>query len=410
LTLWMPSISFAGGLYLTDVGTPEVGLAGAGWAARAQDAATAFTNPAGMTRLDHSELMVGIQPLYVNTAFHPNAGTTATGIDGNASGFIPAGGTYYVHNLSPDLKLGVSLNGYFGMALDYGDQWVGRYYVEEVTLQAMSVQPALAYRINDWLSVGMGVSVLYGIFKEDIAVNNADPRLADGKLELDTDDWTYQLNLGILLEPWKGTRFGLTYLSEADLEFKDQPEFSRLSPGRTTILGNSGLLNAELGLDMTMPQAFMFSAYHEISDSFALMGNVGWQEWSKFGMVGVSVSSENPISLTADRNYDDTWHAALGCQLRITKPWLMSAGVAYDSAMVKEEDLTPDLPAGESWRFALGAQYRQSEKLTIGCAYGLMWIGDLDMDVSRGPLAHRVTGTYEDSAIHIMNVNLIWKF
>ncbi|MFH0729059.1 MAG: outer membrane protein transport protein [Pseudomonadota bacterium] len=410
LALFVPSLSWAGGLYLYEVGTPEVGLAGAGWAARAQDAATVFTNPAGMTRLERSELMLGIQPLYMNTAFNPNANTTASGIDGNASGLVPAGGTYYVHSLNPDLKLGVSVNGYFGAALEYGNQWVGRYYVEEVTLQAMSLQPAIAYRVRDWVSVGLGVSALYGIFKEEIAVNNNVPGMPDGKLELDTDDWTCQLNLGILLEPWNGTRFGLTYLSEADLAFSDQPEFSGLGPGMRSILGNRGLLNAELGLDMKMPQAVMFSAYHEISGYFAVMGNVGWQEWSKFGMVGVSVASDNPTSLTVDRKYKDTWHGALGCQLRITKPWLMSTGVAFDSTMVEEEDMTPDLPAGDTWRFGVGTQYRVSPKLSLGCAYELLWVGDLDMDVFRGPLAGRVSGTYENTAIHAMNVNLIWKF
>jgi long-chain fatty acid transport protein len=127
-------------------------------------------------------------------------------------------------------------------------------------------------------------------------------------------------------------------------------------------------------------------------------------------MVGVSVSSENPTSLTVDRKYKDTWHGALGCQLRITKPWLMSAGAAYDSTMVEEEDMTPDLPTGATWRFGLGSQYRLSEKLSLGGAYELLWVGDLDMDVNRGPLAGRVTGTYENTAIHAMNVNLIWKF
>jgi long-chain fatty acid transport protein len=258
--------------------------------------------------------------------------------------------------------------------------------------------------------VGMGVSVLYGIFKEDVAVNNAVPGTPDGKLKLDTDDWSYQLNCGILVEPRKGTRFGLTYLSEADMEFKDQPEFSGLGPGLSKILSDRGLLSAKLGLAMTLPQAVMFSAYHEISDYFAIMGNVGWQQWSRFGMVGITVSSENPTSLTYDRKYKDTWHGALGCQLRITKPWLMSAGVAYDSTMVEEEDMTPDLPTGATWRFALGTQYRLSEKLSLGCAYELLWVGDLDMDVSRGPLAGRVSGTFENTAIHAMNVNLIWKF
>ena len=89
---------------------------------------------------------------------------------------------------------------------------------------------------------------------------------------------------------------------------------------------------------------------------------------------------------------------------------VLSAGVAYDSAMVDEEDLTPDLPMGEQWRFGLGAQYQWSESLTIGGAYELMWTGDLNMDINRGPLAGRVSGTYEDTSMHFINVNLIWKF
>jgi len=57
----LPTSSDAGGLYLYEIGTPEVGLASAGWAARAQDASTVFTNPAGMTRLKQSELQFGLQ-------------------------------------------------------------------------------------------------------------------------------------------------------------------------------------------------------------------------------------------------------------------------------------------------------------------------------------------------------------
>ena len=80
------------------------------------------------------------------------------------------------------------------------------------------------------------------------------------------------------------------------------------------------------------------------------------------------------------------------------------------SAMVDEKYLTPDLPLGEQWRFGLGAQYDWSENLTIGCAYELVWTGDLDMDINRGPLAGRVSGTYEDTAMHFINFNLIWKY
>jgi long-chain fatty acid transport protein len=260
----------AGGLYLYELGTPDVGAAAAGWAARAQDAATVFTNPAGMTRLEKSELLIGVQPLYLHAEFSPDANTTS-GRDGDASTWLPAGGLYYVHDLMPKLKIGVSTVGYFGLGLEYENDWVGRYYVQEIKLQALGVQPAIAYRVTDWLSLGAGVVALYGVLEDKVAVNNIGPNQPDGKLKVEDSDWTYQVNLGILVEPRKGTRFGLTYLSEGDLKFKDEPDFSNLGPGLEGALRKKGLLDAEIKIDFTMPQALMLSAYHELNERWALM-------------------------------------------------------------------------------------------------------------------------------------------
>ncbi len=408
-SLMAPSTQ-AGGLYLYELGTPDVGTAAAGWAARAQDAGTVFTNPAGMTRLEKSELLVGIQPLYLHSEFSPDSNTTTSGPDGDASTWLPAGGMYYVHNLMPKLKIGASVVGYFGLGLEYENDWVGRYYVQEIKLQALGIQPALAYQVTDWLSLGAGVVALYGVLDEKVAVNNIGPNQGDGKLKIEDDDWTYQVNLGILVEPRKGTRFGLTYLSEGDLKFKDKPDFSNLGPGLEAALRAKGLLDAEIKIDFTMPQALMLSTYHELTDRWAIMGNLGWQDWSEFGNVGVTVASEDASSLTVDRNYKDTWHAAVGAHYLVADPWLLTAGLAYDSSMVDDDDRTPDLPLGEQWRFGLGASYDWSEKLALGVGYTFFWGGDLDMDVNRGPLAGRASGTYENASMNFINFYLNWKF
>ena len=404
------SSACAGGLYLYEIGTPDVGLAAAGYAARAQDPSTVFTNPAGMTRLERSELQVGVQPLYAHTRFKADSTTTTNGPDGDASAWLPAGSLFYSHSVSRDLKLGFGVLGYFGLGLEYEDDWVGRYYVQEVTLQALGFQPAVAYRVTDWLSVGAGVVALYGVLDEKVAINNIDPNRGDGRLEVHDEDWTFQANLGVMVEPWKGTRFGLTYLSEADLDFEDKPKFSNLGPGLEALLGSRGLLSSKLNLGMTMPQAVMFSAYHDLTKRLALMGNLGWQDWSQFGKVDVEVDAADTTSLTADRNYKDTWHAAFGVQYRVADPWLLSAGIAYDSSMVDDGDRTPDLPTGEAWRFGLGARYDWSQQLAFGLAYELLWMGNLDMQLSRGPLAGTVSGQYDDAAIHFTSFNVNWKF
>src|SRR3990172_5351771 len=149
-----------GGLMLYEIGSPEVGLAAAGWAARAQDAATAFTNPAGMTKLERSQLLVGTQLIFPSIHFNVKSGTDGflgpSGETGNAGIITPRLSGFYVHKLSDKWRLGVSMVSYFGLGIDYGDAWAGRYYLQKALLLTAALVPAAAYKVNDWLSVGAG--------------------------------------------------------------------------------------------------------------------------------------------------------------------------------------------------------------------------------------------------------------
>ncbi len=55
----------ASALYFYEIGTEDAALAGAGQAARAQDASTIVTNPAGMTRLPDHMFTGGYRPWMV---------------------------------------------------------------------------------------------------------------------------------------------------------------------------------------------------------------------------------------------------------------------------------------------------------------------------------------------------------
>ena len=403
----------AGGIMLYEFGSPDVGMAAAGYAARAQDASTVFTNPAGMSRLEKSQVLGGLQALYGNVEFSPNSATTTSGSDGGiAVGWIPGGSAFIVQKLNQDWSVGFGVLSYFGLAESYEDNWVGRYYVQKSTLIGMTLTPAVSYRVNNWLSVGAGLNMMYGYVDSEIAINNIGEARPDGKLKYDDNRWGYGANLGILVEPKPGTRFGLTYLSEVKLDFGAVPEFSGLGPVLEAALRSRGLTTNNLDLSMTVPQMVMFSAYHEFNRQWAIMGNVGWQNWSRFGQVEVGINSSNPTTLTKDSDYNDTWHVALGVQYRpaLETPWTFSAGVAYDSSAVDDDKRSVVLPMGETWKFALGAQYAVTPSLTLGAAYELAWMGDMSVNQERGPLAGRVAGDYGNSSLSFFAINLAWKY
>src|SRR5690349_11644925 len=153
--LALAGYAHAGGLGLYEVGSADVGLASAGYGARAQDASTVLTNPAGMTRLEGTQTMAGAQLLYGDFGLSLTRTTnTASGGDGgNPVGWLPAASGFVTHSLSRELKVGFGVAGNFGLAEKYDSGWAGRFYGTEATLMGISLLPSIAYKVNDNLSV-----------------------------------------------------------------------------------------------------------------------------------------------------------------------------------------------------------------------------------------------------------------
>ena len=145
-------LAYAGSAYIYEMGNPtDTGYAGAGLAARAGDAGTVFTNPAGMTRFKESAILAGATPLYIYATFDPDADTTASGSNGSVKEFIAGGSFAYLLPVSDRLTLGISAQNFFGLALDWESKWVGRFEVTKAAIMAPQLQPTVAYKVSDWL-------------------------------------------------------------------------------------------------------------------------------------------------------------------------------------------------------------------------------------------------------------------
>ncbi len=403
--------AMAGGLELYEIGTPDVGLASAGYAARAADASTVFKNPAGMSRLDGAQFQGGLQATYGSVSFTPNAATSPRlGNDGggNAIGWLPGGSFFFTQKLSDRWSVGFGALSYFGLAADYNDNWVGRYYVQNSALLGFSLMPSVSFKATDWLSIGAGLNAMYGMLDTKLAVNN--PGLGrDGQMQIKDGTWGFGANVGVLIEPAKGTRFGVTYLSPVKLDFADTPSFS--GPVSAAVLTS----RRSLDLGLTVPQSVMVSAYHDLNEHWALMADFGWQNWSHFGEVTVGVEKPGPasagISTSVNSNYQDTFHGAFGAQYRPCDQWQFTGGVAFDSSAVESQFRTVTLPMGQAWRFGLGALYHISPKVDLGLAYEYMWGGTMSVDQgSDTSLRGRVAGSYNDTWFSFFAANLSWKF
>ena len=92
-----------------------------------------------------------------------------------------------------------------------------------------------------------------------------------------------------MFEPWKGTRFGVTYYSPVKLDFGDTPSYNNVGPVVNGALIAAGLVGNKINLDLTVPQRVKVGVYQQLTDRLAVMADFGWDDWSEFGKVDVSI-------------------------------------------------------------------------------------------------------------------------
>ena len=179
---------YAGGIYLTELGTPiSVGTAGVGNVTNTNGADSVFTNPAGMTGIKGDQSIAGSQAVLANIRFDPDSGSTAGGDDGGNAGaaaVIPS--AFYVKDLENDWRIGISMTAQLGGGVDYGGDFVGRYSAQKSVLSGYGISPAVAYQVNNKLSVGAGISFLYTDLDLDISINKPGPMANDGVAKFDS--------------------------------------------------------------------------------------------------------------------------------------------------------------------------------------------------------------------------------
>ena len=402
--------AWAGGILLYEIGTDNAGLANSGAAARAQGPSTIASNPAGMSYLPGTQITAGLQVMYGDLSFDRDAGTNSPGSgSGNALDPIPGGSFFISHELDDHWSVGFGQYGDFGLAVNYDNDWSGRYFAQNSSLLGLSLVPSVAYSFNEQWSVGVGIKAMYGMLQAQTAIDRSPfgfTDRTDGQYKYKDGAWGYGANVGVIYAPQPGTRIGLAYTSKVDLDFED----------RLDVKGDGRLLerinDTNTKLDTTVPQTVTLSLFQQLDRQWALLASANWQDWSEFGEIGVQVDTTafGAQSKSVDAGFKDTWHLSLGAQYQATEQWLWNVGVAYDSSAVSDSKRSVIVPMGESWRIATGATYALNKDTDINVSWAMVWLGDMPADQTKEISGNRVSGQFDDAWIQALTGNMTWRF
>jgi len=307
------------------------------------------------------------------------------------------------------VRLGVGVFTNFGAPESWDPAWLGRYYTTKTTLLGISIMPGVAWHVTDGLSLGATLNTMYGRLRQEVAIQNVAPQASDGSLQVSSSTLGVGGNAGILYALSPSTRLGVTYTSPVKLNFSSKPGFSGVGPGLSAVLAATGLDTATLDLGMTVPQTVTFGFFHALGDRWALLGDVGWQNWAAFGAVEIGIATSNPRGITTQIAFKDSWHLGLGAQVQLSPEWLLSFGAAYDSSMTDDANRSLSLSLASQLRLGIGGQVTLDDHWSLAMASELLWGGSPIIDVDRGVLAGHVSGSYSSTWILFFSLGFTWK-
>ncbi len=358
----------ASGFMVRENSAESLATAYGGNGSRADEASTVFNNPAGMMHLKEDEVQVGAAVVFPSIRFSGSSSILGTmpvpGNNGGQSGQITGIPHFYgVFTLSDRWKAGIAITAPFGNTVNYDPNWSGRYLAVKTAVISVDINPNFAYRVNDWLSVGAGVSAQYFKLEASGAIAQfliLTPNTPDAVFLFRGDDWSYGYNLGLLADLSADTRVGVTYRSQVS----HQPDGTLDFTGASPLLGQINGAAAAHGANL--PATVGLSLTRDLTSSWSLSSDVQLNQWSSFKTV--TITSAN-APLVEVENYKDSWMVSLGAAYRADGGLTWRGGMAWDKTPVTDAVRTVGVPDANRVMVGLGLGYQLDDHTSIDGAY-----------------------------------------
>jgi long-chain fatty acid transport protein len=383
-----PMFAWAAGFALIEQSASGQGNAFAGAAATAEDASTIFYNPAGMSKLEGTQITVGAHLIDLSAKFS-NSGSTKPaaivtnplgGDGGDAGGAAVVPNVYFAMPIGDSLHFGIGVNAPFGLKTDYDDTWAGRFQGIKSELKAINVNPALSFKVSEAFSVGVGANYQ----RLDVELTNAVVLGAntEGRAKLEADDDAWGWNAGVLFQPTPATKIGASYRSKLEYSLD----------GTTTVTGPTGVAIPAAGgatnADVTLPDSFSLSLAQKLNDQWELLADATYTRWSEINRINIVNSTNGTLRDSLVLDFDNTWRYSIGANYKLNDSWTLKGGVAYDQSPVKGASTrSVRLPDNDRTWLSVGAsmKIKQSGKLDFG--YSHLFIKDADINFTRSQQA-----------------------
>ena len=390
------SSAYAAGFQLAEQSAVGQGRAMAGAGIVGDDLSALHFNAAGMTLLPGTRIQVGGTWIEVNAEFEDHLGGSE---NGRYKGqMIPHG--YISHQLNNQTWLGLAMTVPYGMGTEFSQNFIAGDKGTEATILTFDFNPQVAYKLNDFISFGGGVSIQYA--RAQLCENIAG---VGAKVKGDSIDWGW--NIGVMVQPTETLRLGLSYRSNIAHDAEGDTTFSGFNALNSylSVPDLPAVMKSDMDLRLRTPDPIHLSATWEATQDLRISGLIRWTKWSNFGTLNIKNqfsdmyagtisqvtsaalgSAININHLAVENDWDDSWFFSLGADYRLNNQWTVRGGIGYDKDPIHDQTKRMAvIPDTDRLWLSLGTSYKYNDNFTfdVGATF-IKGIGNKDLYYGHG--------------------------
>ena len=388
---------------------------GNGMVGRADDPSAVAYNPAGITQLPGTRLMLGTVIERPSsrisgewTTLNPFTGGSSSAYSSTSikqkTWVIPH--FYMTHQMNDRAWLGVGVFSRSGLGNGYPDSWPGSSALVNVRLQTLTINPNIAFKVTDRLSLAIGAEVTGA----DMELN-LHPRfnsLVDNHGTLKGRGYALSGNLALhylINEQW---RVGFTYRSRMDLKVTGTNRWDKQ-------MGMNPMQNSSLHGTIHLPDQFALGVNYQPNEKWNFEAGVTYFVWSAYKRLDIHLEGPNNDLLTdGAKQWHDYWGFNVSAEYRPLDWLALRLGYIYETSPLNEGHADFIAPTNGRQYFTGGVGFMW-DKWALDLGYAYIKVRDVtyrDMGVlsSGGMELVRFNGRSHRSHAHSMGASLSYTF
>lgn len=411
--------AFAEGFALYEYSARGIALGGAMMARKPDPSAVAY-NPALLARLPGMHAMAGVSVIRPMGEMEWKNGNDYESTKLRESLWaLPH--AYFTYQINDSWFFGIGEFSRFGLGFEYPHSWPGRFNIYEVSLKSVSINPNIAWKATDKLSLAAGVEVVYvdlDIKKRNKVAVGAVP---GAFMEVDAnihkaEDFGLGANVAMHYQFNDQWAFGISYRSPVRVHAHGDVMFSyKGSTGLPAVPGledqvkqgyKSAFRDGGAHSTVTLPESIQAGiAWSPIPELSFEVGAI-WTRWSRFHNLNIHMPHDLPVSENK-KHWKDVWRLNAGIEYDALDWLTLRAGYVYDQSPMTQEYRDYLVPTADRHIYSVGVGMTW-QAWTLDLAYA--YIDAIGRSYSANEITHTLHSKAKASSTSIFSMSLSYEF